>query len=179
MQGSTIALQHLRQKRYWLGCAGKRCTQATCPGLYMEGHNWKQCWGEVFRIYRQLGKGAIRVGNVIGLYYPRQRGNWFSMAGGKGHKATCPGLPTIAHGFSNNNKWYHCYGEVFKIYARGKRNGAVITDHDDITLCYIRARKWVGFFNPPDFRTCPGTKLPPPPDRYDVCWGEIAELWLR
>ena len=60
------------------------------------------------------------------------------MAGGKGHKATCPGLPTIAHGFSNNYKWYHCYGEVFKIYARGKRNGAVIRDHESmISHCVI------------------------------------------
>ena len=178
--GNTIALQHLFQKRYWLGCApAGKCTKATCPSLYMEGNDWNACWGEVFQIYRRRGPGLICVGNVVGLHYPRQKGNWFSMYKGQGHKARCPGQPTIAHGFQTKLRWFLCLGEVFKIYARGKPNGTPITDHDDIMLCYIRAKKWVGFFDPPDFRTCPGTILPPPPNRYDVCWGEVAELWLR
>ena len=177
-QGSTIALQHLRQKRYWLGCPNKQCIQTTCPGLYMEGDKWNRCFGEVFRIYRQAGVGPIRVGNVVGLYFPRQ-GAWFSMVGGKGHYGRCPGVPTKDYGFANWRLWCQCFGEVFRIYARGKSNGAVITNHDHIMLYYMHAKKWVGFFNPPDFRTCPGTKFPPPPDRYDVCWGEVAEMWLR
>ena len=105
--------------------------------------------------------------------------NWFSMYKGQGHKARCPGQPTIAHGFQTKLRWFLCFGEVFKIYARGKPNGTPITDHDDIMLYYIHAKKWAGFFDPPDFRTCPGTNRPPPPNRYDVCWGEVAELWLR
>ncbi len=26
---------------------------------------------------------------------------------------------------------------------------------------------------------CPGTALPPPPDRYDKCWGEVFEIWKK
>lgn len=176
--GRNVALQPLYQKRFWLGCAPiTYCNRATCPQLYMEGTDWSHCWGEVFRIYRAAGPGDVRVGDVIGLF---MRNRWFSLASGRGHLASCPGAPTTQYGFASSENWYRCWGEVFKIYARGKSIGDVIQDHDDITLYYIQRQKWVGFVDEnPDFRTCPGSTRPPPPQRYDVCWGEIFELWLQ
>ena len=149
----------------------------------MDPKDWKKCTGEVFQIYRQRGKGAVRVGDVIGLHFPREHGRWFSLAGGKGHKHPCPGKPKFSTGFENKYKWFKCWGEVFKIFARGydgkvKPHGAVIRERDVIMLCFIRAKKWVGFFNVADLRKCPGTSLPPPAHKYDGCWGEVAELWL-
>ena len=98
----AIALQHLFRKQYWLGCApAGKCIKATCPHLCMEGNDWSACWGEVFQIDQQRGPGLIRIGNVVGLHYPRQKGTGFQCT--------------------------------------------PITDHDDdIMLCYIHAKKWVG-----------------------------------
>lgn len=147
----------------------------------MEGDDWTNCWGEVFHIYRMNGPGSVTVGDVIGLFYPRE-GNWFSMAGGVGHKNPCPGSPTNASGFENEDNWFHCWGEVFRIYARGKSIGQIITDHDHITLFFIQSKtKWVGLVDEldADLRTCPGTVRPPPDENYDICWGEIFELWSQ
>ena len=63
------------------------------------------------------------------------------MAGGR---HPCPGTPTSAHGFANQDKWLICFGEVFRIYAKGKSIGQAIRDHDDIFLYYVNANKWVG-----------------------------------
>ena len=183
VQGSTIALQTY-DKRTWLSCSFHNCKKQTCPLLYMDPHDWTRCWGEVFQIYRQKGKGAICVGDVVGLHYPREHGKWFSLAGGHGHKAPCPGPPNLSSGFANKYKWFQCWGEVFKIFARGydgklKSHGEVIKEHDIIMLCYIRQNKFVGFHNVPNLQTCPGTSLPPPANKYDRCWGEVAKVWLR
>lgn len=46
------------------------------------------------RNHRQAGWGAVRVGDIAGLHYPHKRGTWYSLLGGKGHRAPCTGLPT-------------------------------------------------------------------------------------
>ena len=163
-----------------MSCAPNPCRRATCPRLYLEGADWNNCWGEVFRIFRFSGPGRVRAGEVVAIYYPRETGRWFGCAGINCGKATCPGTPTLAYGMQNRDKWFQCWGEVFKIYARGRPLGATIYSHDDIMLFYLQQRKWVGLVGAyTDKRTCPGTVRPPPPSRYDVCWGEVFELWER
>lgn len=69
---------------------------------------------------------------------------------------------------------------VFEIYTRGKPIGQTIDDSDDIMIYYLENSVWVGHVeNSPDCRTCPGENRPPPPDKYDMCWGEVFKLWLR
>ena len=175
-QGDTVAFQPLYDKNRWLGCPATQCDKRTCPRLFMEDADWNRCWGEVFQIYRRDGPGVLRVGDVVGIFYPREK-NWLSLYRGTGHKSPCPGAPSIAHGFSSAAKWNQCWGEVFQIYAKGKTHGTIINDGDSITLLYIRSGRWVGLVNTNvDLRTCPGRVRPPPDDRYDVCWGEIFEL---
>ena len=115
--GARIALQAVYQKVNWLGCAGQYCVKAGCPRLHMEGFDWNACWGEVFQIIRSAGPGTVKVGDVVGIYFPRGR-SWFSMSGGRGHKEGCPGVPNKAFGFASRDKWQQCWGEVFQIYAR-------------------------------------------------------------
>jgi len=147
--------------------------------MYMEGSDWTNCWGEVFQIWRAVGSGSIEVGDVVGLYYPRQS-KWFSTSSGEGTVQPCPGTPTYTHGFANDKLWFSCLGEAFKIYARGKSLGATIKDHDDILLYNIHDRKWVSLgMNSVSIETCPGSTRPPPPERYEQCWGENFELWLK
>ena len=177
--GSTIALQNY-DRRYWLGCPGVNCFKANCPNLYMEGEDWTNCWGEVFEIYRASGPGEVLVGDVVGLHYPRERGRWFSMDGEIGHKDPCPGTPNNTNGFEDTEKWYQCCDEVFKIYTRGKSIGETIDESDDIMIYYLHSSAWVGHVEAaPDCRTCPGDDRPPPPEKYDTCWGEVFKLWLR
>ena len=178
-QGSTVALQSLYSKRNWLGCSGETCVKDTCPGLYMEGSDWDNCPAYVYQIYRRNGPGAVHVGDFIGLYYP-PGSNWFSMAGGTGHRNPCPGTPTSADGFESVDRWVRCYGEVFRIYARGKSSGDVINEHDAIFLFYERDNEWVGFDgDTAEHRACPGTVRPPPSAKYEECWGEVFEVWKR
>ena len=105
-----------------------------------------RCWGEVFRIYRSNGLGAVRVGDLVGIYYPLQ-GVWMGCGSSSCYKRSCPGNPTNTHGFSNAEKWYHCTGEVYKIYARGKRNGDIILEKDDISLYFLNGRDWVSHWD--------------------------------
>jgi len=146
----------------------------------MEGRDWTNCWGEVFQIYRASGPGTVKVGDLVGIYYPRERGRWLGCPTEKCGKATCPGIPTIAYGFQNRENWLRCYGEVFKIYARGKSLGSAITAHDPVLLFYIQDQNWVGLDTTYVLHhTCPGTVRPPPSNKYDQCWGEVMEIWKR
>jgi len=181
-QGSTVAFQPLYNKRYWLGCSHNPCRDGTqsCPGLFMEGNDWNRCAGEVFQIYRASGPGTVKVGDRVGIYYPHQRGRWLGCAGTNCVRATCPGTPTTLHGFQNSHNWVRCYGEVFKIYARGKGIGSDITAHDAVMLFYPRTQSWVKLDTTYVVKhTCPGRVLPPSPDKYDQCWGEVMEIWKR
>ena len=180
LHGSKIALQTLYDRPKWLDCTDpKSCTKTGCAKLYMEGDDdWKNCGGEVFQIYRAAGAGNIRVGDNVGLYAGGD--SWFSLHDGKGHKDPCPGAPTIKYGFATQQKWYDCFGEVFQIYASRKPFGDTIQDQDDIALYYVKDRKWVSFTGTnPSLHPCPGEVRPPPPDRFDVCFGEVTKLWLH
>ena len=179
-QGNTIALQLLYNRHSWLGCAGNPCGKASCPGIYMEGGDWTNCWGEVFRIYRLHGPGTVAVGDLVGIYYPRESGKWLGCAGSLCGKAGCPGQPTTEYGFENPEKWFQCYGEVFKIYARGKSLGEPIEAYDDVMLYYLSGQNWVGLAGDRvNHAGCPGTIRPPPNERYEVCWGENFEIWKQ
>ena len=150
----------------------------------MDPHDWNNCWGEVFQIYRLGGQGNVIVGDLIGLHYQRVRGQWFSLNAGKSHKSNCPGPPNLSTGFSHYNKWFDCYGDIFKIFAQGidgrvKGNDETIVEHDIIMLYAMKERKYISFSDVPHLQTCPGNFFPPPAHTYDGCWGEVAELWLR
>ena len=177
--GATVGFQPVYSKRNWLGCPDATCYKKSCPNLIMEGSDWTKCWGEVFRIYRKKGPGVVLAGDLVGIYYPREK-KWLSLSGGLGQKQTCPGNPSSAYGFSSYVKWAQCYGEVFGIFARGRTLGTAITEGDYITLYYVHDKKWVGLVEDyVDLRTCPGEEAPPADDRYDVCWGEIFQLWRK
>ena len=149
--------------------------------MYFEGNEWThQCGGEVFRIYRTAGLGNIRAGDYVGLYYPA--GNrWFGCAHSNCGKYDCPGSPTTQYGFSSQEKWYRCGGEVFRIYARNKGVGASIHAGDDIMLYFVEHGRWVSQISNENAkkRTCPGSSRPPPAHKFDVCSGEVFKIWKR
>ena len=184
-QGDTIAIQFYAYKRSYMGCPGTPCGKSTCPGMFITKDAWKKCWGEVFQIYRNRGirtKGpgyALKVGDTVGIYYPRGK-KWFSCVGRFcTATATCPGKPTDMYGFNSQALWKRCWGEVFEIYARGKKRGSYISPNDTIMLYYPRDKKYLSLSaKHPSKHPCPG---PPPPslDKYNRCWGEVLEIVTR
>ena len=101
-----------------------------------------------------------------------------SCAESKCEKATCPGTPNPATGFSSSKKWNDCYGVVFRIYARNKINGRHINSDDDVALFYQHSSQWVsqGY----DVNTVKSSNSFPPPDsKFDACEKETFRLWKK
>ncbi len=145
----------------------------------MHGNDWNRCWGEVYKIYRASGRGIVRVNDFVGLYFPRSK-QWLSCGGNKCNKQGCPGHPNIHYGFSHRSKWNNCVGEVFRIYVKGKSNGAVVNSDDDISLYYARQRVWVSQgYHLTEKRVCLGKSLPPPALKYDGCAHETFTIWKK
>ena len=124
----------------------------------------------MFQIYRAAGPGAVQVGDLVGLHYPHQPGHWLGCAGNQCGKATCPGSPTTAYGFSSDERWFTCYGEVFRIYAKEKNVGDTINAGDLIMLYYLNGVLWVSQGTGSTIKaSCPGTSRPPPFTKFDRC----------
>lgn len=149
--------------------------------MLMSGNDWTNCWGEVFEIYRKEGPGDVKSGDTVGFYYPRQGGTWLGCGGSNCAKANCPGYPTTHDGFRDQASWHNCWGEVFKIFARGKPTGSIINSQDEIAIYYLRDNLWVA---QPDNRDslkfpCLGTDLPPALATYDGCFAETFRIFVR
>ena len=172
--GQTVGIK-MTYRNKWLSCSGTWCDKKDCPERYFSKSN-SECWGEVFRIYSQPAKGKdIKVGDKVGLYYPREA-KWFGCSARHCGKYTCPGNPTHNYGFADNQKWHQCGGEVFTIYAFGKGIGDVIVPKDIIMLRF--GHLWVSLWDDPsDKRVCPGFYLPPNKRKYDQCGGEAFEIY--
>ena len=164
--------------------------------MFMDNRDYSSCQGTVFNLYRLNFKGqsqgTVRVGEMVGIYYPRDK-FWLGCAGGTGakcYRTTCPGKPTLANGFANTKLIKQCYGAVFKIFARGKKIGDVITHRDDILL-YINSGGQYVSYRPKSLMMygsifeamimhrgiCPGRAIPP--SKYEQCPDEIFSIWKK
>ena len=179
LHGNTIAFQLADTLQVWVACYVHPCYFDTCPGVFMNNQEWNRCYGQVFQIFRKNGPGVVRVGDVIGLHYPRIPGTWFGCAGAECTRASCPGIPNNKYGFQNQNRWTQCWGEVFKIYGGGKPVGAPIHDQDPIFLYYVRGDNYIGMpYGVLNHRPCPGTwgKPNPGPPAYEHCVAELFQI---
>ena len=148
-------------------------------GLYFDKSDWVDYSAQSFQIYRMNGKGNVRVGEVIAIYYPYNR-NWITSNTQYLVGDNCPGNPSEAHGMADAKKWESCPGNVFKIYAKGKSVGDDILRGDDIALYIIRDSKW--FASESSFiqkTSCSGTSRPLSDEMYDSCYKEVFELLKR
>lgn len=102
---------------------------------------WTRCRESVFQIFHN-GIVPIRVGDFVGLYFPSNK-KWFSMYKDIGHTQGCPGRPNPYFGFSSSASWSKCGAEIFRIYAKGKKNGQMIRNRDTIFLYYPAANGFV------------------------------------
>jgi len=137
-----LKLQFLGAKSAWLGCPADICDLRTCPSSngnyrYFDG----RCWGEDFQI---IGEGTthnpIKSGQRIRLRYLREHNAWMGCSlNNRCDKRPCPGTTAQGGDFTNDR----CWGEIFRIYARGRKNGEVIYNGDVVMLYYARDGKYV------------------------------------
>ena len=175
-QGDTVAFQTYRRD-HWIGCWSNRCAPANCPRVFFAGNDWNGCRGEIFQIYKPR-PGEIRVGDIVGVHYPHEKGRWLGCSHSECGKYNCPGNPTHQNGFADQNRWFRCFGEVFRIYAYGKNINARITSGDLIMLYYVNNGNWVNGAGTLKKATCPGT-APPASNKYDVCSHEGFKIVKR
>ena len=145
----------------------------------METYDWGEYPSATFRIFRHRGKGAIRAGEVVAFYYPKDV-KWMTCNSKWCFKNTCPGSPTIFHGMESSEKWEACSDNVFKIYARGRKLGERLQRNDAILLYSLRYSKWVSVYGTWIAQgTCPDSGRPPASSKYDTCYKPVFELWKR
>ena len=122
--GDEVAFQVLGEKLKNLQCKGTSswpayCTQSTGPGMFMDSNDWGKYPSATFRIYRHRGKGAVRAGEVVAIYFPKQT-KWMKCDSAWCQTNTCPGNPTTTHGMANEEKW-HMPTECFQNLCSGER----------------------------------------------------------
>lgn len=119
--GDTVGVHHPRQPGSWFSCSEQNCTRSKCPGIpttangFSTAEKWKQCGGEVFKIYslRKSIGGIVESHDLIILYHPGNQ-DWIGIIEKYPTHRTCPGqvLPPPSR------KYDKCWGEVFEIVRR-------------------------------------------------------------
>ena len=181
-----LKLQFLGAGNAWLGCPDsnkiKICDLRTCPSYsynyrYFDG----RCWGEEFQI---IGEGtrysSIRVGQRIRIRYLRGHNTWIGCPNNRYCAlATCPGTTAQAGNFANSR----CWGEIFRIYARGKTNGQTIYNGDLVMLYYVRGGKYISiqgenYADDTSLNFCPGV-APPTYLSYAICSKNVFRIYRK
>ena len=145
----------------------------------MNYYDWLTSKHNGFQIYRMNGKGNVRVGEVVAIYYTKEK-KWLKSYSSYYIKDTCPGKPSQGNGMEDYEKWIECSESVFKIYAMGKSVGDDIRRGDDISLYVIRDKKWFSAESSYiQTKTCSGTSRPPSSHSYDQCYKEVFTLFKR
>ena len=146
----------------------------------MNTNDWDKYPVTGFQIYRMNGRGKVKAGEAVAIYYPKEK-KWMKCSGSYCTKDTCPGRPSQGSGMEDGEKWYTCSESVFKIYANGRNEGANIRRGDDIALYHLKDEKWVSAesYYIQIKSTCSSTTRPPPSHIYDTCYKEVFELFKR
>lgn len=178
--GSRVVIQQRSSSRYWIDCGSSKsrsCKLSTCAGLYYEREDYSRCYSLMFQILRHRGRGFMRNGDFVGLYNLKKK-SWFGCATKNCNRFSCPGRPTYKYGFKNSEKWLRCWGEVFRIYARNKKMGELIHDHDQVGIYYLQEHKWVKMLNNNKITksTCMGRSRPPGNSKFESCYRSTFEI---
>ena len=142
-------------------------------------YDFQECGSEVFQI---IGEGSthnpIKSGQRIRLRYVNAESTWMGCPT-KNHceRKTCPGTAIHASDFSK------CRGEIFRIYARGKRNEEIIYDGDLVMLYLPIAGRSVSIQGENEgddtsLNFCPGL-TPPVYLSYGICSKSVFRIYRK
>ena len=178
-----LRLQFLGARNAWLGCADSNgiCDLRTCPSRNYNYRKFGTCWGEEFQIISDGTHGsAVKSGQQIRLRYLREHNSWMGCpSNNRCSKKTCPGTTAQGGDFKNNR----CWGEIFRIYARGRANGQTIYNGDVVMLYYVRDGRYVsiqGQYEGDDtsLNFCPGV-APPAYLSYGICSKNTFRIYRK
>jgi len=150
-----------------------------CPSHYTNYYkDFSECGGEVFQI---IAEGSIhdfvKSGQRIRLRYIGKHNTWIGCPmKTRCEHISCPGTLLQARDFGR------CGGEIFQIYARGKKNGQVIYSGDVIMMLNYHGRYLAiqgqneGDDTSIDF--CPGI-APPAYFSYGICSKNVFRVYRK
>ena len=177
-------LQFLGARNAWLGCpdtANGICDLRTCPSDNDNYRHFGRCWGALFQIIGEGTHGsAIKSGQQIRLRYLHEHNSWMSCsANNHCNKRTCPGTTAQGSDFRNSR----CWGEIFRIYARGRTNEQTIYNGDVVMLYYGPAGKYVtiegqNYADDTSLNFCPGV-TPPAYLSYGICSKNAFRIYRK
>ena len=76
------------------------------------------------------------------------------------------------------SSWSWCGGEVFQVFAKGKANGATITDQDTLAFFYPCGYKFVSFQANQMLLSVCINSCPPSSAHFDRCTAETVEITI-
>ena len=164
---------------FWLGCPASVCDLRNCPSRNNNYANFGLCSGEQFQIIGEGTQGnPIKSGQRIRLRYVHAHNTWMSCSiNNHCDKRTCPGTTIQASNFGR------CWGEIFRIYARGRTNGQTIYNGDVVILYYIHSGKYItiqgqNYGNDTSLNFCPGV-TPPAYLSYGICSKNAFRIYRK
>ena len=177
-----LKLQFLGARDAWLGCPDDVCDLRMCPS---RNNNYRyfdaRCWGEEFQI---IGEGntcnPIKSGQQIRLRYPRENNTWLGCPkNNRCDKRICAGTTAQGRNFSNDR----CWGEIFRIYSRGRRNGNAIYNGNVVMLYYVHKGKYISIQGESigydtSLNSCPGI-APPAYYTYEICSNNAFHVYQK
>ena len=181
-----IKLQFLGAKDAWLGCPSTFngvCDIRTCSNYGQYRYFDGRCYGEDFQIINEgLDLSPIKSGQRIRIRYLHEHNTWLSCrehANNHCNKKTCSGTTAQGKDFTNNR----CWGEVFIIYARGRRNGDIIYNGDFVMLYYRQLTRYVTIqgeqvYSDTSLNNCPG-EVPPAYLSYSICSKNVFRIYRK
>ena len=174
-----VRLQHIDTEGY-LGCPNSVCDLRTCSLK-----NFESCTKELFQIIGE-GGGNIKSGQRVRFRYAAAGNSWL----GCPHYNRCDKRP-CAGTVSRANNFNICWGEIFVIYGRGRRNGENILHGDVVSIYYLPQRSGstysrsgyitiAGSFLGADtsISSCLGS-TPPSYFRYSSCLDSVFRIYIK
>ena len=166
----------------WLGCWESVCDLRMCPSFHNRHQDFNECIGEVFQIIGEGPNAApIRVGQRIRFRYLYKHNTWIGCHQGRDRceQNTCPGSTIQGKDFSR------CTSEIFRMYARGKKNGDVIHSGDVVMLYHVQngIPRYVSIqgkksYDDTSLNFCPGL-APPAYLSYGICSKNVFRIYRK
>lgn len=170
-----VAFQAMTESEHWLGCNTRGCGTSTCGGRLLDFDEWRNCYGQVFKVYRRDGPGAVRVGDYVSFLQFRTD-LWLDCESQNCALSRCGGEVSNT-GFDDRSKWCECSGSAFRLASFNKTIGTPIYGGEPVMLYSVTEDSYISLgLQVASKTTCPGSRFPPPGDRFDECSHAVFRL---
>lgn len=164
--GRFVALQSLADSSRRFSCGRSTCSSSGCGHYLLSYDEWKECYNEVYKIYRRDGEGVVRVGDYVALLQYKTN-QWLQCLEKSCQLGTCPGSPSNDDGFEDSSKWCDCSEYLFRMSAYNKTIGQVVYPGDVVMIYQPNVKEFLSIRG--HTSTCRSSAFPPTLDQYETC----------